>query len=50
LDYDNKQQENYRLHCNGRWGDLGFLKELIENGRIRSVLDRCYPMEEIVIE
>ena len=29
-------------------GDLAFLKELIEAGKIRSVIDRCYSMEEIV--
>ena len=28
--------------------DLVFLKKLIEAGKIRSVIDRCYPMEEIV--
>jgi len=27
--------------------DLLFLKELIEVGRIKSVIDRCYPLEEI---
>jgi NADPH:quinone reductase-like Zn-dependent oxidoreductase len=27
--------------------DLGFLKQLIEAGKIRSVIDRCYPFEQI---
>jgi NADPH:quinone reductase-like Zn-dependent oxidoreductase len=27
--------------------DLGFIKQLIEAGKIRSVIDRCYPFEQI---
>lgn len=31
-------------HCD----DLLFLKELVEAGKIRPLVDRCYEMEEIV--
>jgi NADPH:quinone reductase-like Zn-dependent oxidoreductase len=28
--------------------DIIFLKELMENGEFRPVIDRCYPMEDVV--
>jgi NADPH:quinone reductase-like Zn-dependent oxidoreductase len=28
--------------------DVAFLKELVETGRFRPVIDRCYPLEQVV--
>ncbi len=32
----------------GSLADLAFLTALIEEGKIRAVIDRCYPLDEIV--
>jgi heme-degrading monooxygenase HmoA len=39
---------NVGMNRNDRAEDLEILKELIEAGKVRSVIDRCYPMEQIV--
>jgi NADPH:quinone reductase-like Zn-dependent oxidoreductase len=28
--------------------DLAYLRDLIESGAVKAVIDRCYPMEQIV--
>jgi NADPH:quinone reductase-like Zn-dependent oxidoreductase len=34
--------------ANQKVEDLNFIKALVESGKIKSVIDRCYPFEEIV--
>lgn len=39
---------NVGMNRKDRAEDLVILRELIEAGKVRAVIDRCYPMEEIV--
>jgi NADPH:quinone reductase-like Zn-dependent oxidoreductase len=33
--------------ASGTIGDLNYLRRLVEEGKIRTVIDRTYPLEEI---
>jgi NADPH:quinone reductase-like Zn-dependent oxidoreductase len=37
-----------KWHAGESTEDLVLLKELVEAGKIRPVIDRCYPLEQIV--
>ena len=37
-----------KLNTKQSMEELTFIKELIETGKIRAVIDRCYPLEDMV--